>query len=241
MDRNTASLLAALVGCSSGDIELRATITLGNTPEATVLTGADVSVVSLRDERVERATTNADGLFSVPVPAGEFVAVEIAAPDVATTSFIGFTGFDDVFSVPDRTLFGVPSVDVTAWTEGAEDCPGFGEPGGVVFGEIRLGNLGLDGASTPVITTGRVSVLLEEGDREACYFDAEDARVDPEQTVTGDAGAFVVFGVPPGLQLLEARFEQSEELWVGDVRDIWVADDPSSVTPLLPILLDALL
>ncbi|MCB9762879.1 MAG: hypothetical protein H6739_23970 [Alphaproteobacteria bacterium] len=168
---------------------------------STVVAGATVRVMDASLEETDVVETGDDGTFSAQARAGQAVFFELSAEGFVPTAFGGTMGIEDAV-VPDRVLW-MATLDDLGELEGTfAGCPGVGEGGGLIEGEVRAhvpgAELG-DGEEWPFAATAWAVAYDSDGvETDACYLDAETGLYDPEATLTGDTGRFAVFGGPTG-------------------------------------------
>lgn len=233
-------LLAAIVaGCRNDEIVVRGLVdrvmpvrTDGRWP----LSNGTVRIFDGDGERYSEATTNTNGYFRTPAPAGETIFAEVTGEGLGTTSFTGVSGLEDRMDVPVGTLFGWDLEDLADLREAFAACPGASAAGGVVLGEVRV--FGLSDPETgeaPLVGTAEVSIVgLDGTEIAACYYTAEGDAHDPAAIRTGDAGAFAIFGVPSGIHTLSVVYSVFEEDDLSTYTVVWVPEGDDAVVPRFP-------
>jgi len=202
-------------------------------PEAEAgLAGAELLVYDSEGAQGAQVVADSAGRFSVEVPKGLGVHMAVQADEVVPTTFYGETGFQDAFFVADGELFGVSDAYLADWEGMFAGCPGLGDAGGVLFGEMRV--LELTSSTTgvsPLVTTG--FVWIEQGDTriDACYLD--DLMVyDSSADRTGESGRFAIFGIPDGAWEVGIAYNPYSGRAVVSGHQLWVQG--TAVAPLLP-------
>lgn len=148
---------------------------------------------------VAQTTTNDNGRFSVRVPSGARIFAVISAEDFLPTSFTGSSGVDSVLRVPEGTLFGVPTSTAEQYLSLFEGCPG-ARDGAFLVGRVRAENLTVPETNEhPIVTTARVEWNVRDREiLDACYLNEEGDAYDPQATMTGDSGWYLVPDVDVG-------------------------------------------
>lgn len=230
-------LTLALLGCEApGETRVTGRIFAGHGDDAPPLSGAEVSFVVGDASVLDRVETDADGAFTVRLPHGTNLFVEVRADGYATTTFPAVIGLDRALEVEDHLLYGFPAEERDAILTAHAGCDG-AEPGAaLVVGEMRLyGWADPDTGESPTVTTG-VATVLGRGSTEwaGCYLDEAGLAYDPEAFMTGDSGRFTVFGPAPGLHDLDARYEVSTDVWSAQLYPVWIPEDEGAVSPWYP-------
>lgn len=234
--RLPAALLAlSLAACGPREIEIRGVVTSGP-GDFQPLAGAEVEIRDSQGESWSVTTTNGDGSFATAGPEASTIFALIGGDGLARSSFTGLSGGGPVFEVADGELFGFRDSERQAWEERFAGCPGAGEPGGIVIGEVRIFELAdpVTGVH-PTVGTARAQVESEDGALiwEGCYLDEEGIARDAAADRTGATGTFAVFGVEPGLQFLSISYEVTTDNWAFEDIPVWVPDH--GVVPRFPV------
>lgn len=226
-----------MIGCAPEPaIRLHGVVWDGSGAAAFPLPQASLEVRAEDERLLGRTRSDADGAFSITLHETGTVFVIVRKDGYVPTTFPGVVGLTEDQPVEDHALYGVRSTSLAAEEARFAGCPGVGE-GGSVGGEVRV--FGLEDPVTgeaPLVTSGKARLLPADGgdDLPACYLDAAGEAVDPDAFWTGDAGAFGLFGVPPGVYALELRFEMSEDLYDVSTYPVLVLDEPGSRSPWYP-------
>lgn len=226
----------AILGCAEETVTLNGAVYESHSPLSAPLAEAEIRVVDFAGAPLGTAVADGEGYFEVVVPGGDAVFVEVTAEGYAVTPFPGVIGLDPVQSVEDHALYGVSDAERAAWITRFTGCPGADTDRAIVLGEMRLYGLvdPLTGGN-PLIGTGKVRVSDgEDGVASGCYLDPEGGVWDPEATVTGESGAFAIFGVDPGLYDLHLEGVVSETVSATQVYPLWIPDRPNVVSPWYP-------
>jgi len=86
------------------------------------------------------------------------------------------------------------------------------------------------------VTTGRVSVVTEDGNaRAACYLGPE-GLYDATAGETGATASFLVSDLPPGVHTLRVDWDPVSTLPLDDEFLVWVPED--GVAPRFPLLVE---
>lgn len=246
-----------LAGCMNSPVLIEGTIRSGSTTEQGQAGGV-VVVLDSDGEEFDRSPIKARGGFEALAPRGSDIFLEVRAPtkqyldvsdsdgvragldaeacceegEMSVTSFNGASGFADSFSVEPGQLYAFSRHEQQDWERRFAGCPGVGEPGGVLIGEIRLADWTQNGEYS-LITTGFVWVEDTQQNRwDACYLDEEGIAYSEESERTGEAGAFAIFGLPSGQYEVTVAYNPFTDVSKLNRHNIWVPD--SGVVPLLP-------
>ncbi len=250
-------LMLLLTGCMNSPVLIDGVVRAGSSTEQ----GQAGGVVVLLDadgEEYDRSPIKARGGFEIFAPRGSDIFVEVHAPtkahaelpqsggvragldaepccedgSMSVSSFNGASGFADTFSVEPGLLYAFTGHEQHDWERRFAGCPGVGEPGGVLLGEMRLADWTQNGEYS-VITTGFVWVEDAELNRwDACYLDEDGVAYSAEADRTGEAGAFAIFGLPQGRYEVTIAYNPFSDVSQLTSHDIWVPD--GGVVPLLP-------
>lgn len=235
--------VSLLGGCAHEDVvTLKGLVYESSDSLSPPLPGAELRFVDFDGEPVGRGRTDDDGVFSISLPGGIPVFVEISAEGHATTTFPGVVGLDAEQSVEDRTLFGMPLATLDDWRARFAGCPGADDPDtAMVIGEIRIYALTdpITGGQ-PSTSVGLAIVHTARRDLPACYLDSEGQVYDPEAEYTGTSGTFAVFGVPEGLHDLDVRADFSSGIDNTEIYPVWIPEGGSVVSPWYPAYVELL-
>lgn len=226
----------AVLGCTDETVLLNGVVYESHDLLSPALAGAEIHVVDFDGTSLSTATADGGGRFETEVPGGIPVFVEVSAEGYSVTPFPGVIGLAPVQTVDDHALYGVSDAERADWLARFTGCPGADGDRAIVLGEMRIYGLEdpLTGES-PTIGTGIVTVTDgEQTEAAGCYFDPAGERYDPAAEVTGDSGAFAVFGVEPGLHDLQLEGAVSETLSASEVYPLWIPDRPNVVSPWYP-------
>lgn len=231
------TLLAALIACSGVPEGVSMTGRLLDAPEGLgdPVEGAVLATFDDIGAPFAEATTDADGVFAVDVPAAAAFFLTASADGLVPTAFNGVGGVVDFASTDGYPWIAQPSFveDVRA-QHGA--CAGVAEEGAIVVGEARWA---VDGVSVDNYPPAEdVEILVEDTDgavRTACVHDDDGASL-ADGTVTSTDGAFAVFGLPAGAARVQAWHEDDAGEEVFAVFDFVVPE--GGLVPMYPLALD---
>lgn len=228
-------LVLALVGCSGEEIgEIGGVVLVGPGLFGPALTSGTVTILDETGAVFDEAELDGNGRFEATAPAGKRIHAVVDGPSMVPAGFTGTMGLGR-FEVPPGLLFAWPEAERDAL---ADTWGGCAADGPVVLGEIRLFGVTDDDGTSPVVTTGYASVRSGGSELPACYL-GESGAGDPEAEVTGDAGAFAVFGVQPGIVQLDYGYVVSGSTTVDADLELYVPE--GGVTPLYPAWVDLFL
>jgi hypothetical protein len=231
-------MIALLLACTSLPETVTLTGTLLDAPsaEASTVGSATISILDLDLLTVASASTDADGAFSVMVPASATFFLHAEAEGHTTTSHTGFSGFTDI-AANDGDLWVRPTDELDTIRAEFAGCEGADGEGAIVEGVVRLwipGDNPLD--SLPLVTTATVTVVEANGvTHMACYLDA-DGVFDGTATATGDTGRFALFGLSSGGITVEVSY--TAEGTVQDQSLYWAHLPEGGTFPLQPALVE---
>jgi hypothetical protein len=225
-------------GCGLEEVEVRGMVDRVRSQRAPgdfPLVGGTVILRGSDGVEYDRAETDDRGVFEVRAPAGETIYAEIHGDGLVHSAFTGVSGLEPKLLVEPGNLHGVLQSTLDELRAVFADCPGAADPGGVVFGEVRVVSL-VDPETDehPLVTTARVRTEGTGGDgagleHHACYFGDDGVTHDPESTITGPAGFFAIFGVDPGPHTLVVVYTAWRDSEVYSYSEIWMPDDPGTV------------
>ena len=236
----TAAAFFLLCGCPPKPItEVQLTGTVFDGPDSVDgVAGASVEVLTVDGASFDTITADAQGRFSLAVPAGQplFVLVGDTA-DHVPTSFTVNIGTVDV-QAPAGTLW---ARRASVLAEVQNDFTGCGLADAApttVEGDVRL-YLGEveESDQLPLVTTA--TVFADDGSGVllgACYLD-DLGNSDPGMGETGETGRYGIFGLAPGVVTLTVSYETSESVTTVDLL-IYVPD--GGTVPLYPTLVPIL-
>jgi hypothetical protein len=234
-------MLLLMIACSPGEVTVRGRV--DSTRSEAVSRGLFTDgVVDLRDENGEvyaTADVGDDGRVRVKAPAAQSIYADIYGPDHGVATFSGVSGIEPLLDVPDGTFYGVSVAQLDAWRAEFAGCPGADQPGGIVTGVIRVENLtDPETGENPLVNNASVSVTgaLDPAVFHACYRGADGAYA-ADATITGEAGFFIVFGVPPGPATLEITYTVFTDPIVTYL-SLWLPEAENAVAPRWPVWVD---
>jgi hypothetical protein len=167
--------------------------------------GVEVTTLDGDLEAYSTATSDATGLVTIPVAAGQDMFLELRGDGAATTLFAGESGLFDL-TLEAGELYTMPAS--TAADRAAEfgDCAQGGS-GGLIEGEVRIFVPGGESSDEALVGNAWV-VAYDAADQmyEACYLDENGEPAPDEQTLTNSTGRFAIFGVPAGPYVLEVAY-----------------------------------
>lgn len=199
------------------------------------LAGATVSVRDHTFEEVDSAVTDDEGFFSVVTTAGVPVYFDLQAEGYVPTAFSGNAGLVD-WELALGDLWIESEDDLAELEARYAGCPGVGEGGGIIAGEIRFWAEGYepgDGEEWPMSTTGFGRAYATDGESwDSCHLDDSGEAYSADALVTGESGQYAIFGGPTGPVTLTLGYVIEEEpLWGAEYR-IYVPD--GGIAPLWP-------
>ncbi len=229
-------MILMLLGCPQ-PIPETVTITgyvTNNPASEDVVVEARVTVMDLTFEATDSTETDEDGFFSVTTTAGAPVYFDLEADGFARTGFSGLAGVED-WTVPAGQLWLESEDDLSELEAQYAGCPGVGEDGGVIAGEIRFYLEGYqpDNGEWPLANTGFARAYSSEGESwDGCHLDETGSSYDPEALVTGDSGQYAIFGGPAGPVTLALGYViEDVPVWASEYH-IFVPD--GGIAPLWP-------
>ncbi|MEQ1507344.1 MAG: carboxypeptidase-like regulatory domain-containing protein [Myxococcota bacterium] len=217
-------------------VELSGLVYASHDPLSGPLPDARLAVVDEYGEALAEATTGADGAFTLIVPEGRSVFVEIAADGFTTSTFPGVVGLEDVQQVEDHALYGVSDAEHAGWIDRLGGCTGADDPeGALVIGEVRVYGITdpLTGGN-PSVGTAQVEVADGDTVWSGCYLDADGIAWDPDADYTGATGLFAVPGVGRGLLDLRVSADIAVGATTTEVYPLWIPADGVVVAPWYP-------
>lgn len=214
--------LVAVCACSAPEVAVRGIVSAEMGAEAR-LEGADVLLRDGDYAVVDRAVTDAEGVFAVTAPSLSNVFLEFSGDGLIPIAFDGSSGLGETLDVGEGILWGFTEDNRSHWESLFVGCPGVGE-GAFVIGEIHIDVA--TGIAPPIADQGFARVLDEENERfDACYLDAEGLAYDAEAVRTGASGLFGIFGLEPGPFLLVEGFHITDSSTKIQETIVWVPED----------------
>lgn len=201
--------------------------------ESAPFADASLTVLAEAGKQIGSSSTDAEGAFSLKVPAGERFHLLIEGEGHVTASFTGMSGLSETFKVPEGTLHGVTQTEADAWTAQFAGCPGIGE-GGAVIGEPRIEELVDEEGEHPGVSSAVAELWDPRSEKviaTACYLD-ETGAYDPEAVNTGESGVFAIYGVEEGTYVLSVGLEVYPDAWTWEDTVVYVPD--GGVAPRFP-------
>ena len=226
------SLLLLAAACGPKEVVMKGTVFDSPGDSAAPFSGAKISIFDEDENKYDNAKANASGKFEAVAPEGAYIHAEISGDGFETTSFTGPSGLSDVFRVEDGTLYGLSSDERAEWEARFAGCPDLDEPGGVIFGEIRMLELTENGEHPLVNGVAEVVTQNQKTLWRACYLDEDGIAFDADATSTGVLGAFAIFGIEPGTHILTVGWEFAPDVW--SYSDTWVRVIDGGVAPRFP-------
>lgn len=197
-----------LCGCQGGldSVAMTGRVLQSASDQADAAANATLSVRDVNGDEFSETTAGSDGTFSALVPTGAFFTLVIAGEDGVPTGFSGTASAGD-FAVDDGTFWAMGQDAVDALEATWAGCPGVGEGGTALVGEVRVYFAGNDPEDLPTVTTASVKgrATAVGGWNEACYLD-DDGVYSADATQSGDTGSFALFGLPAGSVDLRLNF-----------------------------------
>jgi hypothetical protein len=202
----------------------------------------DVEIVDTKERVLATTRADPDGSFSAVVAETGTVFVVLRKEGYATTTFPGVIGTQEALRVEDHALYLVSEEAVAAEEARFAGCESEPDPGAdrrSVGGEVRaFGLVDPVTGESPIVAAAKVALRpVPRGgaeDRAACYLDDAGEHHDPEAFWTGEAGAFGVFGIEPGVYALDVRFEVTADVFETASYPVFVPDDPIVRSPWYP-------
>ena len=200
-------ILALLLGCNPLPDVIAMTGTVWDEPYegGHAVAGAAIAVLDDGYAAFDDQAADADGAFTVDLPAGVPFFLTVSAEGFVPTAFSGTAGIYD-FEAP----AGYPWVASEAWMDELRAdfsaCPTVGAEGTVGAGEVRgfVSDVAYD--DLPLVLTATARAFASDGNEyAACYLDDEGAS-SADATETGDTGRFAIFGVPAGEVVVDVRY-----------------------------------
>lgn len=193
-------------------------------PDGQPVGGASIQILDEGHESRASATADADGAFSVDVPAGESFFVHSSAEGFVTTGFSGLAGRSD-FTAPG----GIPWVaqeDFVGGIKYAYDaCSTYYLGMGMAIGEVTAIVAGADPSTYPPLPGATVLGRGADGASLPGCYAGEDGRFESTRTTTSSTGYFVVMGLAPGVALFEVAVTGASGESVTDVFELDMPED----------------
>lgn len=206
-------LLWLAPGCDSRTVWVSGVVTAAPDADAAVVAGATVRVRDWSTQVTDEGPTDAEGGFVLRATRGSALYLELEAAGYANTVLWGGTGLEDLTLDPGEVWMR-GDTDALALEALFAGCPGAGEGGSTLEGELRAHVPGYDvvDGEWPLVAEGRVWATTEAGDEiPACYLDDEGLGWSEDAVVTGQTGRFALFGLPEGRVELHAEMGDAEE------------------------------
>ncbi len=205
------TIILFLLACDPMITEVQMTGTVLDAPANAGNAVGDATVTALNGagEPFGVATTDADGAFSVTVPAGAPFFVGVEKDGYVPTAFSGTSGVSDFDAGA-----GYPWLSTEDWAteERArwEACANYTAEGGFVSGQALAVVPGVDDfTSWPPLPDAELLAYVS-GDLalDACYLDDEGVVLAAGES-TGKTGEYAIFGVPAGQVVIELTVARS--------------------------------
>jgi len=180
--------------------------------------GAELYTLALTGEEVDRAVADDSGSFSIQIPSGAVFFVGVEGDGYVPTGFSGQSGTAD-YPVTDGLLYMRSQEAYDVIQSDFDGCPANDEDGGTIEGWVGFGIDNGEGVETFLVTTAWVTVYDANAiPYDTCYLsdDEDEPQYDPDATLTGQHGRFLVQGSPTGLMTLEATY------WVDEATGLQV-------------------
>lgn len=162
--------------------------------------GAEGVTVLVRDSATvdfSEATTDEDGVFTVPVPISSAIHMEFDGPGFVPTAFSAITAAED-FIVPVGGLWMRTPAELEDLQETFSSCATVDVAGGVIEGQVLYTAVSQASGSNLVAEEAIVNVYEADGAAHTvCYLDDEGIS-DPNVAAVGATGRFAAFGIPAG-------------------------------------------
>jgi hypothetical protein len=188
----------ALLACAEPITEVQLT--------GQVLTGLDSTIgapgvtVIIRDSETldfSEATTDEDGVFTVPVPISSGIHMELDGAGFVPTAFSAITAAED-FIVPVGGLWMRTAAELEELQRTFESCETADVEGGIIEGQVLYTAVSQSSGSNLVAEEASVTVYEADGSAHTvCYLDDEGVS-DVNAVEVGATGRFAAFGIPAG-------------------------------------------
>ena len=225
---------ALIAGCSAlGNKPVAMTGRLMNGPDADATPVANPTL-TVRDGNAElfaEATGDADGTFSVDVPAGAFFTVTSSAEGHVPTSISGQAAAGP-FDAGDGNVWAMPDQQYAGIFDAFSGCPNVDLAGGLIYGQVRLWTGSTDDGDVYTVNTATaIAYGQDDAEIDACYLD-DDGGDSGLATSTGSTGYFAVFGMPEGASTMVLNYSIYGNSVDPYYWPLWIPED--GVAPLLP-------
>jgi hypothetical protein len=213
--------LLTLFACLSDAefVTMTGTVFSGSGEDATPVGGAEIHSLAVTNLEVDRVFADDSGAFSIQIPSGASFFVGAEANGYVPTGFSGQSATSD-YSVTDGLLYMHSQASYDGIQADFDGCASNDEGGPTLEGWVAFGIDNGDVIETYLVTTAWVTAYSGDGDPyDTCYLDdlEESAVYDPDATLTGSHGRFLVQGAPTGLMTLETAY------WIDQASD-WQTD-----------------
>ena len=221
-----------LAGCAPQTVAIRGTLFSDRERGAGPLADATITAVTPPSGAVvEEVVTDADGSFTLMLPASTGIALEMTAPDYALTVFHGSTPISGELVIPPGDVFGITLAEVEAERALFAGCPA---PRATM--RLPLARFAYSALPTPipgeapVTSEGQVDVIEQGSEAEgtvlfsACYLNDDGIAYDDTASFTGRAGRFAVFGIDPGFYEIRSQWQHLPGQWIMNRAPAWVPD-----------------
>jgi hypothetical protein len=188
----------AFLACAEPITEVQLTGQVLTGLDSTV--GAEGVIVIVRDSETldfSEATTDEDGVFTVPVPISSAIHLELDGAGFVPTAFSAITAAED-FIVPVGGLWMRTPAELEELQQTFSSCDTVDVEGGIIEGQVLYTLVSQSSGSNLVAEEASVTVYEADGSAHTvCYLDNEGAS-DPNAVAVGATGRFVAFGIPAG-------------------------------------------
>lgn len=231
--------LAAALGCNglkNQPVAMTGRIFDGPSADANPVANPTLTVRDGYADIFGEATGDADGYFTVDVPAGAFFTVTTSAEGHVPTSLSGQAAAGD-FDAGDGNVWTMADQQYAGVFASFSGCVNVDEPGGVIYGQVQLWT-GDDDDEGAYAVTHATATAYDSASNElsACYLD-DDGGSSGLASETGDTGYFSVFGVAEGASTVVVNYALSGNSADPYYWPVWVPED--GVAPLLPAYVEA--
>lgn len=231
--------LVLTLGCSSlggKPVAMTGRVLIGPDAEADAVANPTLTVRDGESEIFAEATGDADGAFEIDVPAGSFFTVTSSGEGYVPTSISGQAAAGP-FEAGDGNVWAMADQQYAGIFDDFSGCANVDEPGGVIYGQVRLWTGSADDETVYTVNTANATAYGQNNTQiDACYLD-NDGGDSGLATSTGATGYFSIFGLPEGASTMVLTYTVFGESVDPYYFPVWVPED--GVAPLLPAYVEA--